>query len=171
MTETNAAKTTDSKSDLAPRANPIRRVSAKFIDLFVVMVAAIVIINPLGPLVGFLYSLLADAIPVKGFEGQSIGKKLMRLRVVSTKSGALRAGRVRLTYRESVFRNAPVGVATFFALIPVWGWAILLLIGFPLMVVEIFLLVRAPGGQRLGDVMADTEVVELPPLLLPRASK
>lgn len=146
------------------RANPIRRVAAKFIDLFAVMLASIIVIYPLGPLAGFFYSIFADAIPVKGFEGQSLGKKLMRLRVVSTKSGASRSGRVRLSYRESIYRNAPVGVATFFALIPIWGWAILALIGFPLMIVEIYLLVRAPGGQRLGDVMADTEVVELPPL-------
>lgn len=142
------------------RANPLRRVAAKFIDLFAVMLASIVL-YPLGPLLGFIYSILADAIPIKGFEGQSLGKKIMRLRVVSTKPGVSRLGRVRLTYRESIYRNAPVGVATFFALIPVWGWAILALIGFPLMVVEIYLLVRAPGGQRLGDVMADTEVVEL----------
>lgn len=148
------------------RANPIQRVSAKFIDLFIVMLASIVVIYPLGPLVGFLYSILADAIPLKGFEGQSFGKKIMRLRVLSTKAGTSREGRVRLSYRESVLRNAPVGVATFFALIPVWGWAILALIGFPLMIVEIYLLVRAPGGQRLGDVMADTEVAELPTKLL-----
>lgn len=147
---------------LTTRTRPIRRVVAKFIDLFVVMLASIAVIYPLGPLVGFLYSILADAIPFKGFEGQSLGKKLMRLRVVSTKVGSSRVGRVRLTYRESIIRNAPVGVATFFALIPVWGWFILALIGFPLMVVEIYLLARAPGGQRLGDVMADTEVVELP---------
>jgi len=139
------------------RANPVRRVGAKFVDLAVVMLAAVVVIYPLGPLVGFLYSIFADALPVKGFAGQSLGKRLFRLRAVS-----MRTDRApELTLRDSVIRNAPVGVATFFALIPIWGWAILALIGFPLMIVEIYLLVRAPRGQRLGDVMADTEVVEL----------
>ncbi len=145
------------------RANPIRRVGAKFIDLAVVMLAAAAF-YPVGPLVGFLYSILADALPIKGFSGQSIGKKLLKLRAISLKPGANKVGqdgKPALRYRDSIFRNAPVGVATFFALIPIWGWAILALIGFPLMVVEIYLLVRAPRGQRLGDVMADTEVVEL----------
>jgi uncharacterized RDD family membrane protein YckC len=141
------------------KSRPIRRVFAKFVDLFLVMTVAAVVINPLGPLLGFAYSLLSDGLPFKGFEGQSLGKKLFGLRVVSTRG--MGAPGLRLSYRDSVFRNAPVGVATFFALIPIWGWAILALIGFPLMVVEIYLLVRAPRGQRLGDVMADTEVVEI----------
>jgi uncharacterized RDD family membrane protein YckC len=140
------------------KARPIRRVFAKFVDLFLIMTAAAVVIDPLGPLLGFAYSLISDGLPFKGFEGQSLGKKLLRLRVVSLRG--LGTGQ-RLSYRDSIFRNAPVGVATFFALIPIWGWAILALIGFPLMVVEIYLLVRAPRGQRLGDVMADTEVVEI----------
>lgn len=146
------------------RANPVRRVGAKFIDLAVVMLASAIVVYPLGPLVGFVYSILADALPFRGFSGQSVGKKLLKLRAVSLRPGGGKIGedgRPALSYRESIFRNAPVGVATFFALIPIWGWAILALIGFPLMIVEIYLLVRAPRGQRLGDVMADTEVVEL----------
>ncbi|MBS1964126.1 MAG: RDD family protein [Bdellovibrionales bacterium] len=145
------------------RANPVRRVGAKFIDLAVILGVA-AIFYPVGPLLGFLYSLFADALPVRGFSGQSLGKKLLKLRAVSLKPGHSKVGAdgaPALTYRDSLFRNAPVGVATFFALIPIWGWAILALIGFPMMIVEIYLLVRAPRGQRLGDVMADTEVVEL----------
>lgn len=138
------------------RANPLRRVSAKFIDLAVVMLVSALVIYPLGPLLGFLYSIFADALPLEGFKGASLGKRLLKLRVIS-----LRPDRPNgLMIRDSVVRNAPVGVATFFALIPIWGWAILALIGFPLMIVEIYLLVRAPRGQRLGDVMADTEVLE-----------
>jgi hypothetical protein len=144
------------------RANPVRRVGAKFVDLAIVMVFAAAF-YPIGPLLGFVYSLFADALPIKGFSGQSLGKKLLKLRAVSLRPYPVmgKDGFPALSYRDSLFRNAPVGVATFFALIPVWGWAILALIGFPLMIVEIYLLVRAPRGQRLGDVMADTEVVEL----------
>lgn len=144
------------------RANPVRRVGAKFIDLAVVMVLAAAY-YPIGPLLGFLYSILADALPLKGFSGQSLGKKLLKLRAISLRPNGIlgKDGKPALRYRDSLFRNAPVGVATFFALIPIWGWAILALIGFPLMIVEIYLLVRAPRGQRLGDVMADTEVIEL----------
>ena len=160
----NGGQTTSVVPGESKRANPVRRVGAKFIDLAVVMLAAGVVVYPLGPLVGFLYSILADALPFKGFSGQSLGKKIMKLRAVSIRAGGGKIGsdgERALRYRDSIFRNAPVGVATFFALIPIWGWAILALIGFPLMIVEIYLLVRAPRGQRLGDVMADTEVVEL----------
>lgn len=146
------------------RANPVRRVGAKFVDLAVVMLASAVVWYPIGPLLGFLYSILADALPIRGFSGQSLGKKLFKLRAVSLRPGPKKAGadgHPALSYRDSLYRNAPVGVATFFALIPIWGWAILALIGFPMMIVEIYLLVRAPRGQRLGDVMADTEVVEI----------
>lgn len=143
-------------TDLPKRAPPVRRVSAKFVDLFIVMALATLVWSPVGPILAFVYSLIADALPLKGFAGQSPGKKLFKLKIVSTRG-------TEIGLRDSVFRNAPVGVATFFALIPIWGWAILALIGFPLMVVEIYLLVRAPRGQRLGDVMGDTEVVELNP--------
>lgn len=150
-------------TDRERRANPIRRVGAKFIDLAVVMLASAVVWYPIGPLLGFLYSIMADALPIKGFSGQSLGKKIVGLRAVSLRPGGKlgKDGHPALSYRDSLFRNAPVGVATFFALIPIWGWAILALIGFPMMIVEIYLLVRAPRGQRLGDVMADTEVVEV----------
>ena len=134
---------------------PIHRVFAKFIDLALVMAVAAVL-YPVGPLVGFLYSLFSDALPIKGFRGQSVGKKVFRLKVVPvTEVG----GRKEIGWKRTIIRNAPVGVATFFALVPVWGWAILALVGFPLMIIEIYLLVRAPRGQRLGDVMADTMVV------------
>lgn len=157
MTEKAGSSTNDVSVERdRSRANPVRRVIAKFLDLAIVMLASIVVIYPLGPLLGFLYSLFADSLPFRGFSGQSVGKKVLKLRAVS-----LRPGHRPLNYRDSLLRNAPVGVATFFALIPIWGWAILALIGFPLMVVEIYLLVRAPRGQRLGDVMADTEVVEI----------
>jgi uncharacterized RDD family membrane protein YckC len=89
------------------------------------------------------------------FQGQSVGKKLMKLQVINTiqKSPA--------AWKDSVLRNTPVGIATFFAIIPIWGWLILGIIGIPLMVMEIYLMVTVETGHRLGDVMGDTEVVEL----------
>lgn len=133
----------------------VNRVLAKCVDLGVFFAIAILLPYPLGPLLGFLYSLLADGICFRAFRGQSIGKRLMNLRVISelTKKPA--------TWKDSVLRNAPVGVATFFAIIPVWGWLILALIGLPLVIVEIYLMLRAESGRRIGDAMADTEVIEL----------
>jgi uncharacterized RDD family membrane protein YckC len=107
-----------------------------------------------GPLLGFLYSLFADGIQQPGFRGQSLGKKIMHLQVVN------QITREPAHWKESVLRNAPIGVATFFGMIPIWGWLILILIGVPLMLMEIYLMIRVDTGHRLGDVMGETEVIE-----------
>lgn len=140
----------------AVRLKVAHRVFAKLIDLSLVTFLAAFVLYPVGPLMGFLYSLLGDGMQKGPFRGQSLGKKLMGLQVLHT----LR--QEPANYRDSMFRNAPVGVATFFGFIPVWGWLILGLIGVPLMVIEIYLMLRIEKGHRLGDVMADTEVIEIP---------
>jgi uncharacterized RDD family membrane protein YckC len=139
------------------RVKVLSRVVAKMIDLFlVVFIAAIPVLPyPLGPLFGFAYSLLGDGIQWKGFSGQSVGKKLLQLRVVR------KGTQTPASWRDSALRNAPVGVATFFAIIPVWGWIILILIGLPLMIMEVYLMLTVGTGQRLGDVMGDTEVIDV----------
>jgi uncharacterized membrane protein len=139
------------------KVHVINRVVAKMIDVLLIITAGAVLAYPLGPLVGFLYSLLADGMNFGPFRGQSVGKRLMKLQVVSTVRGRRAA-----SFRDSMLRNAPVGVATFFAIIPVWGWLILGLIGIPLMVMEVYLMISVETGHRLGDVMGDTEVTPVP---------
>ncbi len=133
------------------------RVAAKVIDLVLVVALAAILPYPLGALLGFLYSLFADGLQIGSSRGQSIGKRLLRLQVVN-----LKRGRAPASLRDSAYRNAPVGVATFFAIIPVWGWVILALVGLPLMIMEIYLMLSVATGHRLGDVMGETEVIELP---------
>ena len=137
------------------KASVVNRVIAKLVDLTLVIGMAAVLPYPLGPLLGFLYSLLSDGFSGGPFKSQSIGKKIMKLRVIhpATRQGA--------SFKDSALRNAPVGVATFFGIIPVWGWLILALVGIPLMVMEIYLMVTVVTGHRLGDVMAETEVIEV----------
>ena len=130
------------------------RILAKFIDLFVVIALGALLPRFVGPLLGFAYSILADGMKFGPFIGQSVGKKLMGLRVISRSRGGK-----PITLAESVIRNSPIGFATFFGIIPVWGWILLGLIGVPLMLLEVYLIFRAPNGHRLGDVMADSEVV------------
>lgn len=128
------------------------RVLAKVVDLMLVVAVAAILPYPLGPVLGFVYSLVGDAFCLGPFVGQSIGKKLFKLQVVNvvTKRPA--------SLRESVVRNIPVGIATVFAVIPVVGWFLLALVGVPLMVMEIYLMLTVESGHRLGDVMGDTEV-------------
>jgi uncharacterized RDD family membrane protein YckC len=137
------------------KVSVINRVIAKLIDVLILVAMAAILPYPLGPILGFLYSLFGDGIQFGGFHGQSLGKRIMRLKVVHL------TRRKPCTLRESALRNAPVGVATFFAIIPVWGWLILGLIGIPLMIMEVYLMLSVEKGHRLGDVMGDTEVVEV----------
>lgn len=127
------------------------RVVAKLIDLALVLVVG-ALIPWIGPLVAIAYSLLADGMRVRGLRGQSIGKRLMRLKVVQRSTGE------PANLKESAIRNSPVGLATLFAIASVWGWVLLVLIGLPLMLIELYLMARVESGHRLGDVMADTEV-------------
>ena len=137
------------------RVGLLGRVGAKAIDLALVVIVAALLPYPLGPIGGFLYSLLADGLPWKALRGQSVGKKLLKLRVWS------RARHAPANLRDSALRNAPIALATFFAIIPVWGWIILVLVGMPLMAMEIYLMATAETGHRLGDQMGDTEVLDL----------
>jgi len=132
------------------------RVFAKLIDVLIMAAVSAILIYPLGPLLGFLYSILADGMNFGPFKGQSVGKKILKLQVVHVHS------KNPVSYRDSMIRNAPVGVATFFGIIPLWGWLILALIGVPLMIMEIYLMVTVEKGHRLGDAMGDTEVIEYP---------
>jgi uncharacterized RDD family membrane protein YckC len=137
------------------KVSVLNRVLSKIIDIVIIVAMAAILPYPLGPLLGFLYSLFADGLNYGPFKGQSIGKRLLGLRVRS------RIRNQPANFKESALRNAPVGVATFFAIIPVWGWVILALIGIPLMLMEIYLMLSVDTGHRLGDVMGDTEVIEL----------
>jgi uncharacterized RDD family membrane protein YckC len=133
----------------------IQRIIAKFIDLMIVFTLGAIFPRVVGPLLGFAYSLLADGIHVAQLRGQSIGKRVMGLKVIHTDT------REPSSYKDSMIRNAPVGIVTFFAIIPVWGWVFLVLIGVPLMLIEIYLMNKVEKEQRLGDVMADTRVVPI----------
>jgi uncharacterized RDD family membrane protein YckC len=135
---------------------PAHRVAAKMVDIGLIIGAAAILPYPLGPLIAFAYSLIGDGLGLGGLQGQSVGKKIFGLRVVNVLSGQ------PASIKDSILRNSPVGVATFFAIIPVWGWLILGLIGLPLMAMEIYLMMSVESGHRLGDVMADTEVIAAP---------
>lgn len=143
------------------KASVVNRVFAKAIDLTLVWLCAwaLPVPYPIGPAIGFLYSLGADSIRFGSGQSQSIGKRIMKLQTVSQIRHTETGLREPANLKESIYRNAPVGVATFFALIPFWGWLIMILIGIPLMVMEVYLMLSVAQGHRLGDVMGDTEVI------------
>jgi uncharacterized RDD family membrane protein YckC len=136
----------------AIKVSTITRCSAKGVDLFVVMLVSVVLPYPLGVLLGLGYTLIHDGLR----KGQSLGKWIFNLKTIDLKKDT------PCTMRESVIRNAPLGVAVFFGIIPFWGWIILVLLGIPLIILEVYLMTTLANGGRLGDVMADTKVIELP---------
>lgn len=135
----------------------VRRWVAKWIDLFIAGFLSVFLVYPLGVLAAFFYGLLADGLQAEwrgvAFSGQSLGKKLLGLRVVYRGRPA--------TWRESILRNLSLSGPLFFLLIPLWGWVLVFLIGAPLVVLEMYWLVTSDRGQRLGDLFAETEVLDL----------
>ncbi len=114
-----------------------RRLLAAWVDGMPVL-AAWFLYSRTGSLAGagvaVLYLLLRDSIG-----GQSLGKLLVGLVVVTVRTGGL------CTWKESVLRNV-------FALIP--GANIVA----PFL--ETITIIRDPQGQRLGDRLAQTQVIE-----------
>lgn len=129
---------------------------AKFIDLAIVIFLGRLPLGSGGAVLGFLYSILADSMAFKKVQGQSIGKRVLNIRVASGHGNQSRIARMK----TSVIRNAPVGIVTFFMIIPIPGWFLSLLLGIPLFLIELSLMIRAERHQRLGDVMAESVVLD-----------
>jgi uncharacterized RDD family membrane protein YckC len=85
--------------------------------------------------------------------GQSVGKKIIGLRVISIEDGS------PCTHRQSFIRNLPITIPLFFSIIPIWGWMFSVLLAIPLIGLEIYLIYNLHSGHRLGDVMAETTVM------------
>lgn len=133
------------------KVSTLTRCIAKGVDLCVIFLFSVVLPYPVGVLLGFIYTIIHDGM----FSGQSLGKRLFHLKAVQLKDEQ------PCGLRESVIRNSPLGVAALFGIIPFWGWIILIILGIPLMALEIYLMLTQPGGARLGDVMGDTKVIEV----------
>ena len=135
-----------------------KRLFAKLIDLLIVLFLGLVWFGGPGSILGFLYSITADGLPMKTWKGQSVGKKLMGIQVLS---GSQKNAKRQSRLKTSIIRNAPVGIVTFLMIIPFWGWILALMLGIPLGLIEISLMIREDRRQRLGDVMAESVVVQL----------
>lgn len=126
----------------------LSRLFAKAIDFFIVIVLSF-FFYPFGVVLGTLYIALCDGLQ----EGQSVGKRVVGFRVVSMEDGK------PCTFNQSLIRNLPFGVPLLFTIVPVWGWIFSAFIGLPLILLELYLLLKIASGNRLGDVMADTTVM------------
>ncbi|MCY4524957.1 MAG: RDD family protein [Halobacteriovoraceae bacterium] len=123
------------------------RLIAKAIDLLIVFTLTL-FLYPMGLILSLIYMAVADSLWV----GQSVGKKFMGLSVVGLEDGR------PCNIRQSAIRNLPFLIPIFFGIIPLWGIVFSLLLGIPIIALELYLLFTLDSGRRLGDVMADTSL-------------
>lgn len=127
------------------KASLLLRVIAKTLD-FIIIAAAAKTLPQVGYLAGLVYLLISDGL----FDGRSIGKKILKLRVISLSTGA--PG----TFRDSVLRNAILTASLLLYKIPLAGWLFVIVI----LTLEFLLMLGNKDGMRLGDDIANTKVVE-----------
>jgi len=118
---------------------------AGFIDLLLITG-----LTRLPDITGFLasigYILIRDGL----FERQSVGKKLIGIRIVSADGPERPAA-----FRESIIRNTPLAAAYLLWLIPFAGWAL----GPLVVAVEYVTALGDERSMRIGDLLARTEVM------------
>ncbi len=124
------------------------RLIAKSVDMFIVLLLSI-FFYPLGIILSFIYISLADSLQ----NGQSVGKKLLGLAVISLEDGG------PCSAQQSFIRNLPISIPLAIAVIPFIGWIFSAIVGGGFLGLEIYLLCNLDSGNRLGDVMADTTVM------------
>ena len=128
------------------------RFAAKAIDL-VILAAIYFIVKafwfPLGGVAAALYAAVQDSFGM----GQSVGKKIIGLRVIEDQSG------LACSSYHSLLRNAPLVILLLFSQVPVL-WAFTLFLTAPVLILEIYLVQMVDVGVRLGDVMGNTLVIE-----------
>ncbi len=115
------------------RASAVDRVIACAIDI--VIACLCLIIPVVGPLVAFSYLIFRDSLPF--LKGQSLGKQLMKLRVISEETGK----DLNEEYSISLIRNIP-------AIIPVFN------------LLDLALLFMSDDGKRYGDKWGKTKVIK-----------
>jgi len=132
------------------KANVLKRILARLVDGLVAWAFALVL-PPLGILVGLLYLAVADGVQ----KGQSLGKMVFGLEVVTSDGSPC-------DLKASIYRNIPFELALLFAAVPLLGWILLIIAGIPILLIELWLVIADHNGSRLGDRIAGTTVIELP---------
>lgn len=127
------------------KAHVLDRAVARLVDLLLVFALAH-LLDELGFYAGLGYLLIADGLG----EGQSLGKRLIRLQT-------LQEDGTPCGIRESILRNATLGVAFVLFWIPYVGK---LLFG-AILFLEAMVLLGNERGERLGDTLAGTRVMDL----------
>jgi uncharacterized RDD family membrane protein YckC len=103
----------------------------------------------IGPLLAAFYLLVADGL----MSGQSVGKKIFGVRTVVVPR------RAPASWHESLLRNAPFALVAVFYAVPLL-WPVLFVVGVPILGFEAYMIFTDRLGIRIGDIFADTQVVD-----------
>jgi uncharacterized RDD family membrane protein YckC len=131
-----------------PKADLTLRGLARLAD-FTVAFALAQTSPQVGPILAAFYLLVADGL----MNGQSIGKKVFGVRTVVVPR------RVSAGYHESMLRNAPFALVAVFWSVP-FLWPVLFVAGVPIVAFEAYMIYSDRLGIRIGDIFADTQVVD-----------
>jgi len=104
------------------------------------------IVPILGWIIGTLYILFRDGL----LGGGSLGKKILGLKVLHLEKNQ------NANFLDSILRNLPLAAAYILILIPVIGWIIAPII----VIAESLFVLSDEMGNRFGDRLANTQVVE-----------
>lgn len=141
---------------VAGKPDLMTRFLAFFIDAVIVSVVGLVPL--IGTIVGIAYALLRDGLNFEFMDGRSVGKKLMKLKVVRHDGSAM-------DMATSARRNWPLAVGSLaqgLLIIPVLGWVLIPFVaiaGALLALYEAYRVYSRPDGRRWGDDLAGTMVV------------
>ncbi len=127
------------------KAGILLRTVAKILD-FIIIAAAVEILPKAGFLAGLTYLLIGDGF----FDGRSLGKKIIGLRVI------LKEKNTPCTFRESILRNSTLGIGFLFYKIILIGWIFILIVS----LFEFIILLGSKEKMRIGDEIANTIVIE-----------
>ena len=131
-----------------PKADLTLRALARLVDFGLALLLAFSA-PPVGPFAAALYLLAADSL----FHGQSAGKRLFGIRVMVVPR------RVPAGVHESLLRNGPFALVAVFATFPPL-WLVLFVAGVPIVAFEAYMILSDRLGIRVGDIFADTQVVD-----------
>ncbi len=135
------------KSPVLFRAR-LSRLAAKAVD-FGVFIVFLFVPGQLGLILGLTYIALADSL----FDGESLGKKILGIRVIDLEEGTA------CSPRQSFVRNIPILIPFLFCFFGDWGWVVTLLSLLPLSMLEVYLVMKLDSFHRVGDILAQTSVI------------
>jgi len=141
------------------KADPIKRIIAFIIDVIASMIIGLIPV--VGGIIGALYMLFRDALPIDVLDKKSIGNKLLNLSVIKIEDQEAVIDYATSAKRNWMFSLGPVML--FFIYIPILGWFIDIILAialFVLIVIELLKIFLDEKGIRLGDKWAGTMVIE-----------